>query len=860
MKKLLFPKALGLLCLLIIVQTSAAQKRSSADTARFRSVSAGPQYKRSAFYQLFWGSNHRKEWTTPVLLPVIYLDTLRGGLISYKEGGSNQSKSLQLTVKGDKEYALRSVDKSLEKVIPDIFQGTFVTDIVNDGISMSNPYGALGVPGMAKAMGINHTQPEYFYLPQQAALDTLNKKYAGKVYLLEQRPKGDWSNADNLGNFSKFEDLEDFMKDILKSHKYSVDQKEFARARMLDILINDFDRHGDQWKWGVRKEGDKVVYVPVPTDRDQAFSTKSGLLLGLVIRVAGLKFIQKFDEEVDNVKALAQINRLLDRLVTNKLTLDDWQTIAKDVQSQLTDGAIEESIKGMPPEIFAIRGNAIISKLKSRRDRLLEYVTDYYGLLAEESEVVGTKANEYFEINNLEGNSTEVKIYAMNDNGEKESNPVYSRLFKENETDEIRVYGIDGNDTYKVTGKLNEEIKLRIIGGKDKDTFIDESSATGNKRFHIYDNADNNFSPKANTRLHLSEDSAIHVYDYNTFKADKKGLIPHLGFNDDDRIFIGAMYRVLNYRWRKKPFAYRQSVDAVYSITQKAFSATYNGLFPRLFGEWDLVGRANYDQVRWLNFHGLGNETPNITRNRDYYRMRSEDMSARLGISRITGNNSFRFSGFYNRVKIINDTARFVAKVTSNIIPGVYTADNFTGAEIAYDFANVKDSVLPERGITFSLLARHTQNMDVSDRSFQLYSGQLQFFIPLIPKISLAIKTGASTITGTPLFYQYPNIGQSFNLRGFRRERFSGKSVAYNNAELRFISKKFRSYLFNGKAGLLAFVDNGRVWMPGEESDKIHTTYGGGILIAPFNMVSAAITYGVSDELKMLQFRLGVLF
>jgi hemolysin activation/secretion protein len=210
-------------------------------------------------------------------------------------------------------------------------------------------------------------------------------------------------------------------------------------------------------------------------------------------------------------------------------------------------------------------------------------------------------------------------------------------------------------------------------------------------------------------------------------------------------------------------------------------------------------------------------------------------------------------------VKVINDTARFVSKVTSATTPGVYTPDNLAGAEFAYDFASVKDSILPDRGVTFSVLARHTQNMDVSDKSFQLYSGNVQFFIPLIPKISLAIKTGASTISGTPLFYQYPSIGQSYNLRGFRRERFSGKSTAYNNVELRFISK-FRSYLFNGKAGLMAFMDNGRVWLPGEDSDKIHTTYGGGVLIAPFNMVSAAITYGVSDEIKMLQFRLGILF
>ena len=80
------------------------------------------------------------------------LDTLRGGLISYKEGGSNQSKSLHINTAGDKEYTLRSVDKSLSKVIPKIFQNTFIAAVVNDEVSMSHPYGALGVPIMADAL------------------------------------------------------------------------------------------------------------------------------------------------------------------------------------------------------------------------------------------------------------------------------------------------------------------------------------------------------------------------------------------------------------------------------------------------------------------------------------------------------------------------------------------------------------------------------------------------------------------------------------------------------------------------------------------------------------------------------------
>ncbi len=838
---------------------ATAQTTDKSDTTRFKTVSAGPQYEKSGYYKWLWGRNYRKEWTTPVTFPVIYLDTLRGGLISYEDGGSNQSQSLKLKLGGGKEYTLRGVDKSLDKVIPKIFHGTFVADVVNDQISMSNPYGALGVPLMAKAAGVNHTNPEYYYLPAQAALDTLNEKYAGKVYLFEQRPKNDWSEADNLGNFKDFEDTDDVFKKIFKDADNMVDQKAFVRARLLDMMIGDFDRHADQWKWGERKEGDLNIYEPVPTDRDQAFSTHNGFLLNLVIRVSGMKFLQRYDHEIPNVKGLATINRLIDRIMTNKLTLIDWQVIAKDVQTLVTDSVIDASVRQMPAEIFAIRGETLISKLKARRNDLMEYATKYYGLLAEESEIVGTKDAEYFEVNQMPDENTEVKIFKLNKNREKSDSAFYSRLFRKGETDEIRLYGLSGNDKYHVTGELNREIGLRIIGGTEMDTVINETSSTRASRLHIYDDNDTYLSSKNNVKTHYSSDSAVHVYDYNTFLQDKKGLVPHFGYNDGDRFFVGARYQVLNHRWRKLPFAYRQSIDVDYAFLQGAFSTTYNGLFPSLFGKWDFVTRANYDWVKWINFYGLGNETANVTNARDFYRMRTEEGSANLAVQRLWKKNKMNIGGFYRQVKVINDTARFVSKTLGAFNDEVFNTDHFAGVSINYDFADVKDSILPQKGVTFALAARHTQDLDMSSKSFQSFSGNIQFFIPLVPTISLAIRTGGATIIGEPEFYQYPNIGQSFNLRGFRRERFSGKSTLYNNAELRFI-KKVRSHLFNGKAGLLAFMDNGRVWMPGESSNKIHTSFGGGVLIAPFNLVSAAITYGVSEEIKMVQIRVGVLF
>ena len=60
----------------------------------------------------------------------------------------------------------------------------------------------------------------------------------------------------------------------------------------------------------------------------------------------------------------------------------------------------------------------------------------------------------------------------------------------------------------------------------------------------------------------------------------------------------------------------------------------------------------------------------------------------------------------------------------------------------------------------------------------------------------------------------------------------------------------------NGKFGLVAFIDDGRVWMPGEQSDKWHVGYGGGVLLAPFNRFTFSATYGISEEMGRFHFRL----
>ncbi len=821
----------------------------------YKIVSAGPQYKSSGWHRFLWGKNYRREWAQPVKLPLFFLNKEMGGLIPQKKGGGHQTTSLHLETNDKKNYSLRSVDKRLGKVLPKEFLGTWIEDLVNDEVSMSHPYAAAAIPYMAEAAGIFHTNPEYVFLPAQPALDSFNNEFAGQVFLFEQRVKGNWKNADNLGNFDDFIDTEELIKKLFSETEYSVDQAAYLKDRLFDMFINDWDRHEDQWSWGEIKDGDQKIFVPVPVDRDQAFFTHNGLLLNLAIAGSGMGYFQSFKDKLANVEILNYEERGSDRLFTNRLTAADWDSVAANLKASLTDQVIESAVAKLPPEIFKISGEKTIKILKGRRDQIPAYAKKYYYFLAKEVEIVGTSGTEYFDVNRLNDRETQVELFNKTKDGYKKRNPFYSRIFLSNETKEIRLFGLSGEDVFTVTGEADNDTRVRLIAGIDKDSII--VKATGGKKIFVYDSPGNELQINSNTVVHLGTDTTINSYVYRSFVYDKKGIKPTFFYDDPDRFYLGLGYGWEHHAWRKIPYVFKQDLSLHYSLSQNAMSLTYRGLFPNTPGKMNLDIIANADAIRWTNFFGLGNETILETQNVKYNRMRSREINASVGLNRKIGKNFFAFNTFFRAMKIVDDPDRYTHEKVEPSMPDVFNSKNYAGALIQYKFTALDNVAVPTSGIAASALASFTQNVSHSDFSFFTYGGKLDLYLPLISKFSLAISSGASTVSGTPEFFQYPSIGGGNNLRGFQRERFYGKTAFYNSNELRFISN-VKTYLMNGKAGLLVFVDDGRVWMPGEKSDTWHVGYGAGILVAPFNKLMFDVTYGISKEDKLIQLRISL--
>lgn len=814
-----------------------------------QTVAAGPQYKKSSFHQWLWGKHYRKEWTTPVTVPLFYLDTAQGGLKPYQAGGGRQSKTLRLRDAAGREYVIRSIDKTFGGALPPVYQNTFVEKIVDDQVSLGHPYAAVTIPMLSEAAKVYHTNPRIVYIPQQPALDSFNQEYGNRLYLFEQRPDENWETAANFGNAKNIVGTDKMLEKIQEDNDNQVDQLTFVRARLLDMLIGDGSRHEDQWRWGSFKEDGKTIYKAIPRDRDQAYAKFDGWLLRTILNMAKISHLQTFGYTIPDVRTNNFPSRNLDRRVANEVTKEQWIAIAKEIKQLVTDEVIEQAVRQLPAEVFPISGNTIISKLKARREHLEEYAADYYTFLAKQVEVPGSEENELFKVMRLANGQTTVTVSKISKKGKTEATPFYTRLFDRKETKEIRLYGLAGNDVYEVEGEAQEAIPVRIIGGTDRDSITDRSKVRGaEKKTIIYDDHNNAITSSGETKLNLSDDSAVHAYKYDGFKYNYERIQPVVFYSFEDKAYVGIAYNLVRHGWRSEPYKNKQTFQVNYSVIQQALSFSYHSDFKQLLGKWSLRNEAVYDLLRWTNFYGLGNDTkeePNAT---NYYQLQTKDLFAAMNFYHPLGKHAnFSIGPVYNMVEVLEDADRFVSK---SIIDHthLYDPQHFAGGQAGFTYSNVNNSVVPSKGFYFATGARYLQNLK-EDRHIVRYDAQVQVFATLFKNMILAIRPAAATVTGNPEFYQHVSIGGSNTLRGYSRDRFWGTSSFYSDNELQYL-------FIHGRYGLTGFYDVGKVWQKGESSSTWHTGYGGGIIVAPFSKALASLTYGLSKEGNFIHIRL----
>ncbi|MEZ4969502.1 MAG: metallophosphoesterase [Flavobacteriaceae bacterium] len=828
--------------------------------------------EKSKFFKTIWGDRYRKYYAMEVTAPTLRLDTLFGGLKPVRKGGGNQSKSLRLTDKNGREYVIRAVKKSAEvylqamafkdKYVLGEFKDTYTEKFLLDFYTGALPYGLLSVGTLSDALELYHTNPKLYYIPKQNALAEFNGEFGDELYILEEQVGDGHGELGSFGYANKIESTWDMMDKIRRDEKYVVNTKRYLRTRLFDMVMGDWDRHDDQWRWGEvkDKESGKIVFEAIPRDRDQVYSIwGDGALMGVATRIIpALQMMEGFNNDIRNVAAFNKNAYGLDLSLLAETTKSDWEKEVRYIQQNLTPEVIDEAFNAMPQEILDKNILDLKHILLSRIKNLPKIADDYFLALNKYVVIKGTDKDDWFEINNISKQEVEIKAF-RNIDGKKEK-LFFNKKFKRDITQEIWIYGLDDDDIFEMAGADRNKIKIRLIGGQNNDVY---DITEGNNAW-IYDqkNKKNTFKKIKGAKLILTNDYQTNTYQPLKLRNSTRQIIPTVGFNPDDGVKLGFNATNTFYGLRQNPYTNQHNYNAAYYFATNGFELGYKGEFAHIFENWNLELAAHFTSPNFsVNFFGTGNGTENFdnTLGMDYNRVKIQTLSFSPSlIWRGQLGAKFRTGISIQNLEVEETEDRFIN--TFYLANGEENKNSFLGVDAEYTYQNMDNAAFPTMGMATGLLMGYRASLENRGEAYAYIVPSLSINHKLISngRLVLASKWKAHFNLGNDYeFYQAANIGGTDGLRGFRNQRFSGKTSYYQNTDLRYSLKSLKTGLLPVTMGIYGGFDYGRVWVPNESSDLWHTSYGGGFFLNGAEVMTARVALFNSVDGPRISFGVG---
>jgi len=828
----------------------------AAHKQQFDSISTQANVKYNQvgrFHRKLFGENYREEWATKTGLPVIHISQFQGGVQPVKQGGGMQTVSLRLVDKTGKEWVIRSVNKNTDALLPEELQETFARDFLDDANSAQHPYSALMIPPLADAVNVPHTNPIIGIIAPDTALGSYNDLFAYTLCLVEERePLGDSDNT-----LKMLDKLNNDNDDVYKA-------KTFIRARLLDVLVSDWDRHEDQWRWLDTKEGKNKDYLPIPRDRDQALRVTEGFFPYIASRSWLLPTLQGFGPIIKSPKYSFFKSDFLDAHPKAQFSYDEWMEITHDFVSKMTDSVLEASLERLPKEIYTIRHDTLLTQLKARRDDIPRAAASYYRFMNHIVDIKLSDKNEWVSIKDTSDGAIAVLVQKINKEGERKDK-LMEKIYPATDTREIRIYLGDGDDSVWINNQ-HSHTKLRLIGGNDPKYYHLQSSQ---RKVPVYDHGTQTTftGHTAKFRKHLSTDSSITAFvpvnRYDVWMPLVTG-----GYNADDGLMLGGGFKYTHQQgFRKTPFTHQQELLVSGAFATGAFKVKYRGIWTEWVGKADLLLYADlYAPNNTQNFFGLGNASVyDKAHGMRYYRTRfnlyeahaalqwktSENLAIRVGPSF----QAYYFDPDDNQGRFIQHTEQLHTYDSLTIDQNKF----FTGirATVIHDHRNLP--LLTTKGSYFEMALQGSTGLNSYSKSFLQTQAAFALY-KSIGILTFANRIGGGATWGETTFYQSLFLGGQENLWGYRQYRFAGKHLFFNNFELRLKLAQIGSYIMPGQLGLTGFYDIGKVWAEGLNDNKVHQGVGGGIYYAPARITLFQFVLGHGSEGWYPYFTMGFRF
>ncbi|WP_343707992.1 metallophosphoesterase [Flavobacterium sp.] len=821
--------------------------------------------QKSAFHRFLFGQHYRKYYSMPIEATTATVDTLKGGLKPIREGGGHQSISLRMSDPQGREYVMRAMKKSATTFLQSVafkdqyvvneFEKTYAEDFLFDFYTTSHPYSSFAIGSMSDQIGLRHTNPILYYIPKQNGLGEFNASFGDQLYMVEERPADNHLDGKNFGKPSNIIGTDDMMLNLHKDEKYTVDEKEYIKARLFDILLGDWDRHSDQWRWAEYKEDGKVIYRPIPRDRDQAFVKYDGALLSLIMNMPPLRHMRTFKGDRINVKWLGREPYPMDLAFLKTAGEKEWVEQAKYIQENLTDADIDLAFKNMPKEVQDETVDEIKAKLKSRKKDLQKYAREYSEVLDKTVMIAGTDKKDKFVLNHNVKKGIEIQVFRIKKEGDE---LLYTKNVTDDKTKNLWIYGLDDNDVFEVKGNEKSSIKIRLIGGQNNDTYNIENG----RKVIVYDfkSKENTYNLDSKTQTQLTDDYEVNAYNYERPKYNVVSGLPNIGYNPDDGVKVGVNVNYTVNNFKQNPYTQRHIFNAFYYFATGGLEFNYAAHFPGLLGKWVIDVESLYTTPNFaMNYFGYGNESQyDDDLGMDYNRVRIRKFNA-SGAIRHVGRYGSEFSvqPIFQRMTVEDTENRYI-NIPGIVNPEVFDSQNFGSLKVKYVFKNSDFAAKPTLGMYFMVAGTWTTNLDETKKNFPTLESILGFTHKIDHNGKLILATyvkGKAIFNNNYEFYQGASLGGDTDLRGFRNERFLGSSYFSQSSDLRLSIGKIRKTIVPFTYGILGGFDYGRVWLDGENSKKWHQDYGGGLWLNAINVITARISYFKSpDEIGRLIF------
>ena len=824
----------------------------------------GDPFANDALTRAMLGELYRDLWKAEATFDVLDMGTEAGGLTPVKRGGGKQTIGLRLVGEDGHEYGLRLLQKAGSQQVPAELRDGLAGDLVLELQAALTPYAALTAAALAPAAGVTQPSPRIVYVPDDPRLGRYRDTFGGRLATFEVRPDDDMSDVPGFEGMNDVISSSSLREELREDQDHRVDQRTFLRARLFDMVLGDWDRHADQWRWAAFEpedldpslSGDEAtrgkVYRPIARDRDFALYGIGGLIQP-VLAVFDNR-LQPADDDFDSIEGLTHNGFYQDRRFLNTLTRDDWLAAAEDLQARLTDAAIDRAARAVPAEVQPLVSDYWSDVLRARRDALIDAAEAYYEMQATTVDVIGSDERELFEVERAPGGRMTVTVRSYK--GGEPGAELYRRVFDPADTHEVRLYALGGRDVIRVTGPPG--ISVRVIGGAGEDRV---EAPDGD--VDVYDTPDG-MAVQGRVEDRRSTDADVNRYDPAEQVLGDRQYRPVVGFRATDGVVLGASVEWLVPGFRLHPFAATHRLQATIATATGGVAGSYDALMREALGSTDLSINAFASTPRYArNFYGLGNGSPDI--DPDLARIDLARVEGRAGLSFPVGER-FRIDGG-PMARFADASVPDVASVATLGLPAsAFEAQTHGGLFVSAEASTARASANPQGGVRLSAFGEALAGLSGPAGEYGRVGGEAVAYLPLrrAPQLTLALRGGAETLIGEFPFFDAAVLGGPGTVRGYRRERFAGRSAASASAELRAKLLTLDTYALPLHVGLLGFADAGRIWDADSpfptatfDGDGTQLGYGGGLWFGLLDRAVLNVTAGVSDETTLVTVGLG---